>query len=166
MTEAVDLATRDVEVLELVVESSGASVTTLREALWWAEKNQHVHYRLDKLEERGLIESWKDDETTTRGPLSPRRVAATDEGEELLGVIGDERAEGIEERLATVEKQVDVWGATHAEVKRRIVEAEGRIDELEAENRELGEELARVWDVVEDMRESSELATGFEFGDD
>lgn len=150
VTNETDLADRDLRVLELVNQYPRPTVTTIREALYWASKNQHIHYRLDKLEERGLVETWTDEETQTRGPLDPRRATTTDAGEALLAdVERDEGSKDIEERLDRVEQRLERFEETYGKVKKRIVKAEQQLDEHDEEIREVRENLGRVKQLME-----------------
>ncbi|WP_424008698.1 hypothetical protein [Haloferax denitrificans] len=167
MTNNTDLADRDLRVLELAEQYPRPTVTTLREALYWAKKNQHVHYRLDKLEERGLVTTWKDEETETRGPLDPRRATATDAGEALLAEVeSDEEENSIEERLDRVEQRLERFEETYGKVKKRIVEAEQQLDEHDKEMREVREDLGRVQQLMENGPMPTMSGEEFEFDRD
>jgi DNA-binding MarR family transcriptional regulator len=166
MTNETDLADRDLRVLELVEQYPRPTVTTMREALYWASKNQHVHYRLDKLEERGLIESWKDEDTETRGPLDPRRATTTEAGEALLDdVEHDDGGGSVEERLERIEKRLKRFEDTYGKIKKHIVDAEKRLDEHDEEMYEVREDIERVQRLV-DGESMAATVDEFEFGDD
>ena len=150
----VDLADRDLRVLELVSEYPTPATSTLREAIYWADKNQHIHYRLDNLEEKELVETWKDNDAGTRGPLAPRRADTTAEGEELLeAVTDDSQPEGVKERLDELEKQVRAMSRTYGEVKQRIVEIESELKDVDGD----------VGDVAEDVETLRRLVADEEF---
>lgn len=138
------MADRDVEILELVESNPDSTITTLREMVYWASKNQHVHYRVNKLEERDLVETEKDEEAVSRGPLPPVRVSPTEAGVAKVAAIDDEAAETVEERVEMLEKSVGKWGDTYAAMKRRIVELEETIEEYERELDRLGEDVERI----------------------
>lgn len=166
MANETDLADRDLRVLELVEKYPQPIVTTMREAFYWADKNQHVHYRLDKLEERGLVETWKDGETETRGHLKPRRATTTEAGEALLNdVEHDEDGKSVEERLERIEKRLERFEETYGKMKRRVVEAEEKLDDHDEEMRDVREELARLTRLMEDETVVAP-AEEFTFGDD
>lgn len=166
----IDLEERDVRVLMQVDEYVRTEVSTLREAIYWAERNQHIHYRLNKLEERSLVETWKNDDADKRGSLPPRCVTITDEGEALCEELEDEdgRPDGVEERLEAVEKQVGSMRGTYGEVKERIVELEETVEELEDEFdtdlESLNDDIANLRRSLDDDDDS--FADGLIFGDE
>lgn len=166
MANETDLADRDLRVLKLVKKYPRPTVTTMREAFYWAEKNQHVHYRLDKLEERGLVETWKDEETETRGHLNPRRATTTEAGEALLNnVEHDEDGGSVEERLERIEKRLERFEETYGKMKRRVVEAEQKLDDYDEEMRGVREDLTRLKRLMEDEQMPTATAEEFTFGD-
>jgi DNA-binding PadR family transcriptional regulator len=140
----VDLKQREVEVLDRLESYGRPTVTTLREAIWWADENQHVHYRLDKLEERELVETWKDDDGEFSGPLPPRRAKLTESGSEVLEMIDEDEArpDDLEGRVEQLEKQVGAMASTYREIKERIVQTEEDLEDVDGD----------VDDVVEDVR--------------
>lgn len=151
MPNNTDLADRDLRVLELTEQYPRPTVTTLREVLYWAEKNQHVHYRLDKLEERGLVTTWKDEDTETRGPLDPRRANTTEAGEALLDDVERESEySSVEERLDEVERKVENALEQFGLAKRRIVDAEEKLEEVDSDVSDVREDLGRVKELMKD----------------
>lgn len=164
----VDLKERDVEVMQLLESYGRPTVTTLREAIWWADKNQHVHYRLDKLEERELVETWKDDEGEFAGPLPPRRARLTESGREVLEVVDEDegRPDGVEERLERMEKQVGKMRSTYGEVKERIVELEDEVESVDGDVEGVAEDVQNLRRAVEQLPMFSADEDEFEFADD
>jgi len=166
MANETDLADRDLRVLELVEKYPQPIVTTIREALYWADKNQHVHYRLDKLEKRGLVETWKDEETETRGHLKPRRATTTEAGAALLNdVEHDEDGGSVEERLEWIEKRLEQFEETYGAMKRRVVEAEEELEDHDEEMCDVREDLERLQRLMED-EPMAVTAEEFTFNDD
>lgn len=166
MTNNTDLADRDLRVLELTEQYPRPTVTTLREALYWAEKNQHVHYRLDKLEERDLVTTWKDEETETRGPLDPRRADTTEAGEALLDDVERENEySSVEERLDEVERKVENALEQFGLAKRRIVDAEEKLEDVDGDVSDVREDLGRVKELMEHGPMTATVDE-FDFGDD
>lgn len=146
---------KDVEVLVVLYERDEPStVSDLRDVLAWADESHHVTYRLDKLEERGYVESEKDDSRGRDNQLAPRVAWTTDDGDNLAAAVEvDWDTMEIEERVEVVEGQLDHFRSTYAEAKRRIHECEEEIEELESENERLREDVERLQSVVEDLRE-------------
>ncbi|WP_148709126.1 prefoldin domain-containing protein [Haloarcula quadrata] len=147
MHDDIDLPERAVEVLELVDEYGRPTATTLREAIYWASKNQHIHYRLDQLAGRGLVETWKDEDAGGRGALAPRRATTTGEGEEFLDLVDEDGGtpDTVEERLEELEKTMANMKDTYGKAKKRIAE-------LEAEVEEHDEDLDGLAEGVRDIR--------------
>lgn len=165
MADDVDLADRDVEVLEMVVQHPESTVTRLREATHWAEKNQHIHYRLDKLSDDGYVETWTDPETETRGPLDPIRVSPTDEGEELMEIVGTDRPAGLEARVEELEKEADHWRPTYMRVRELVNEFRQTVEEQNRRIDRLEEDVERIKHLREQEREDeASLVDEFEFG--
>ncbi|WP_227130949.1 hypothetical protein [Halorubellus salinus] len=165
----IGLEKRDVQVLRRVQEYGKPLTSTLKESVWWADENQHIHYRLDKLEKSGFVESWGDEYVDSRGPLDPRRATTTDMGDSILDELDrdDERPDGVEERLTRVEKSLDAMGDTYGKVKQRIVELEEAVDELEDE---FGSDLEELNNSIENLKRSVDdggesLADELVFGD-
>jgi chromosome segregation ATPase len=160
----VDLEDRDMRVLELVDEYPRPTVSTLREAIHWASKNQHIHYRLNKLEDRGLVETWKDEKTDGAGPLAPKRADVTGAGEELLEELDDpERPESVEARLDEMERQIKPLQETYGKMKKRVADLEREVESHD-------EDLDGVAEDVRSLRRALEQLPPFgkdefEFGD-
>lgn len=151
MHDDIDLPDRTVEVLELVDEYGRPTATTLREAIYWAEKNQHIHYRLDQLVSKGLVETWKDEDAGGRGALAPRRATTTDEGEEFLELIDeDETADSVEERLDLLEKQMNNMVDTYAEVKKRVADLENEVEEHDEDLEDVAEDIRDIHRFLDD----------------
>lgn len=129
--EIEDLADRDIEVLQRINEYPQPTVTTLRESLHWASKNQHVHYRVSKLEEREMVTVSADEDANSRGPLPPNRVSLTSEGEELAEMIEDDEYDGLEERVDKLEQKVGTAANTYGAVKKELADHRDRIEKLE-----------------------------------
>lgn len=145
MYENIDLPERAVEVLLTIDEYPHPTTTTIRESRHWADKNQHIHYRLDQLAEHGLIETWKDDDAGGRGALAPRRAKLTDEGERFVEMIDeDERPDSVEERLELMEKKVGRMQEVYGTVKERIVELEEAIEEHDENLDDIAEQVENV----------------------
>ena len=164
----VDLKEREVEVMELLESYGRPTVTTLREAIWWADKNQHVHYRLDRLEEKDLVETWKDDDDGDfSGPLPPRRARLSDSGREVLEVVDEDegRPDGVEERLKRMEKQVGRMRSTYGEVKERIVELEDEVESVDGDVEDVADDVQNLRRAVEQLPMFSS-ENEFEFADD
>lgn len=163
----VDLEDRDLRVLELVEQYPRPTVTTLRESIHWADKNQHIHYRLDKLEERGLVETWKDKEADVAGALAPKRADVTEAGEELLKALDKEdRPADVEQRLTHVEAKVDNMQDAYGEVKRRIRELEAGLESTDGDVEGLADDVRGLRRAVEQLPAFTEDEFEFRTEDD
>lgn len=161
----VDLEDRDLRVLELVAEYPRPTVSTLREAIHWASKNQHVHYRIDKLEEKGLVETWKDEDADVAGPLSPKRANVTEEGEGLLDELdGEERSEDVGERVERLEARLENTQTAYGEVQRRISELEEGLEEVDGDLEGVAADVRSLRRAVQQLPAFTE--DEFEFADD
>lgn len=152
MTDTVDLPDRAIEVLELVVATGGSTTTTsLKEATHWATENQHIHYRLDQLEEAELVQTWIDDDSG-RSPLGTRRASSTDAGDEFIDEIDDENKhdKSLEARVERLEEQFAPMRDTYGEVKRRIVELEKAVEEHDDDLDAIAEDVRYLREFVED----------------
>ena len=158
----IGLEERDVQVLRRVQEYGRPLTSTLKQSVWWADENQHIHYRLDKLEESGFVESWGDEDVDSRGPLDPRRATTTDVGDSILTGLEreDERPDGVEDRLTRVEKSLDAMSDTYGRAKRRIVELEETVDEMDDElDRDLDNLAADLENLRQSMDDESDSLT-------
>lgn len=146
MYDDIDLPNRTVEVLEIVDEYGRPTTTTIREAIYWADKNQHIHYRLDQLASKGLVETWKDEDAGGRGALAPRRATTTDEGEEFLNIVDEEDGtpETVEERLEELEKTMANMKGTYGRAKKRIAELEAEVEEHDADLDDMAEDVRDI----------------------
>lgn len=149
--EVEDLAHEDIDVLRELDDASHGdgrvSLTTgqLRRRIEWAEKSYHVTYRLDKLEERGMIDTRKDLERGPSNQLPPRVARLTDKGESIAERVEDRvESKELEDRVERLEHLADIRGTRSVNMQQRIVESEERIDELEQENRHLREDVKKL----------------------
>ncbi|MFP8953107.1 hypothetical protein ACLI4Z_09075 [Natrialbaceae archaeon A-arb3/5] len=145
--EVKNLARRDIEVLAQLHDYTDGGkravpASRIRDALAWADDNQHIRYRFDKLEDEGLVESWKADEDTPGAQVPPRVAKPTNEGVELAEEIELQKPADTLERIERVEKQLARMRETYGQVKQRIVEVEQRVDELEGDVDDDLEDLA------------------------
>ena len=132
MNDAPKLNERDREVLRLVANYEPSRASTIREAVHWADRNQDIHYRWQKLEEHGLIylEEQRDDTV----PINPKVARITQDGHnELAEHLEEDAPRTVQERIERLEKQMSKMRETYGEVKQRIVRTEERINELEAD---------------------------------
>lgn len=133
MEENVDLPDRTLEVLVTADQfTNDTMVSTLRESFHWAEKNQHIHYRVNQLEDAGLVTTYKDEDARRHGPLAPRKVRVTEDGEEIADEFDENVPDGLEERMERVEKQLKQMKHTYGDVKQRMVEMEGEVDDMDS----------------------------------
>jgi chromosome segregation ATPase len=164
-----DLAREDVDVLrEVRNQDDGRGVTTgeIRQMLGWAEENHHVNYRLEKLEERGLVGTEKDPERGPNNQLPPKVAYVTEEGEQLVEEVEYQPEDkALVERVERIENQMGTMRDTYGEVKQRIVEIEERLDEYDEDLDDLAEELRNLRRSLPDENGGG-LATELEFGDD
>lgn len=145
MYDTEDLPDRAVEVLITIDDYPRPTTTTIRESHHWADKNQHIHYRLNQLEEKGLIETWNDDGSGGRGALAPRRTALTDDGENLLEHINEgAKPDTIEERVDKLEKKMINMQKAYGKVKGRIKDLEEEVEEHDEDLDDVAEEIENV----------------------
>jgi len=152
MYDNIELPDRTIEVMELIGEYGRPTTSTLREAIYWASENQHIHYRLNQLEDAGLVETWKDEDAGGRGALAPRRARLTDEGEEFLELVAEEDGapDTVEERLDRLEKQLGQMRDTYGTVKQRIVELEEEVEEHDEDLDDLAEDIRDIRRFLDD----------------
>ncbi len=152
MHDDIELPDRTIEVLELIDEYGRPTATTLREAIYWADKNQHIHYRLDQLASKGLVETWKDEDAGGRGALSPRRATTTDEGEEFLELLNEEDTipDTVEERLERLERHLSPMRETYGEIKKRVKELEDEVEEHDEDLDDLAEDVRDIRRFLDD----------------
>lgn len=133
-----DLAREDEEVLlRLVEQYRGEPIEagTLADIIPWADgDNDYITYRYDKLEKRGYIETEQLAERATGNQIAPRCAEPTEAGEALADELSIDLDElGAEERLERLEKQQARMRETYGEAKRRIVELETEVEEMDSE---------------------------------
>jgi DNA-binding MarR family transcriptional regulator len=99
-----DLDSKAMEVLEAVYENGGEADTSEIKQYTGIEKNGVVHYRYDKLEEAGLIETRAGDPDGAKVP--PTVVTLTEEAEaKVADGLFAEQEQTMVERMDRVERQ-------------------------------------------------------------
>jgi hypothetical protein len=104
MVDVSDLDAKALEVLEAVYESGGEANTSEIKEYTGIRKNGIVHYRYEKLEDAGLIETKSGDSESTQ--FTTTVAVLTEEGEQEIrgGLLGDEGATMVE-RMERLERQ-------------------------------------------------------------
>lgn len=164
MNHNTDLPDRAIDVLAAIDETRAVHPTTqtIRETVHWAEKNQHVHYRLDQLEEANLIETWTDDDAGGRGALAPRRAKLTDAG----GKFTDEEIEkenngDIEKRVRNLEKQMTAMQRTYGRVKQSLIDVENEVEDHDEDLDDLADDIRHIQRCLdEDITENDDEDDG------
>lgn len=158
-SQNIDLAREDLAVLHAIRDANRPVTTsTLREQMHWADSGSQVRYRLDKLEERGLITTEYDDDRTKDHEMAARVATTTDAGDAIAQEHDDDpETLPVEERLKRLEKQVEQIGSTHAKIKNRIVELEDDVDAHDNELADLDERLGRIINLLEDADTGGDL---------
>ncbi|MDS0277364.1 MarR family transcriptional regulator [Halomicroarcula sp. S1AR25-4] len=150
--EEIDLAREDLEVLHAIVSAHNPVTTsTLREQLHWADSSRKVRYRLDNLEQRGLIETRKDDDRSPAHQMPVRVAAATDAGHEIAEAYEDApETLPLEVRVARLENQMSPMRNTYGKVKKRIAAIEEDLEEHDADLEEVAEEIQNIKRFLDD----------------
>lgn len=152
MSKEIDLAREDLAVLHAVRDANRPVTTsTLREQMHWADSGSQIRYRLDKLEDCGLVDTWHDDDRTADHEMAARVAETTDAGD----AIADEHEDDpetlpVEERLERIEQQLSRMQETYGEAKHRIVELEDAVDAHDDELDDLDEKVGRIISLLED----------------
>jgi uncharacterized coiled-coil protein SlyX len=171
----VDLDWKARDVLEALVENGGEATTSEVKTYTGLERNEVIKYRFGKLSEAGLVQTYQPSSENGRPAAKVARL--TDDGEALLdgddevdlGIgVGDDDLT-IDERMERLEKQMAPIRDTYGEVKKRIAELEGAIEEHDDDLDDIVEEIENVkhaMDVSAPDGCGGDLASELEFGDD
>lgn len=153
----IDLAKEDLQVLHAIRSANRPPTTrTIKEELYWADDSGKVRYRLDKLEERGLIDSWQAPDRGEDHEFDPRVSELTPAGEEIADEFEDnDESLPLRRRVKKVEKQQKRMRETYGKVKQRIVALE---EEVEQHDEDLDEINTRVDDIIRSLNASQTLA--------
>ncbi|UPV73195.1 hypothetical protein M0R89_11615 [Halorussus limi] len=151
MPNDIDLASEDLQVLHVIHDADHAvTTTTVREQMHWADDSAQIRYRLDKLEDRGLVETWHDDERAEPHQMPPRVAETTDAGDAIADDHDDDRETlPVEERMARIEQQLDRMRDTYGTVKQRIVELEEEVEDHDEDLDDLAEDIRALRRYVE-----------------
>mgnify|MGYP006280512337 FL=1 len=172
---SMDLDAKGFDVYEAIYEHGGEAVTTEIKGWTGIEKNAIVHYRLDKLEDEGIIEIGVGEAAGDRTP--PKKAELTEKGRELAenGLFDEEeptiveRMDRCERRMKAVEGEFqdlsdEFRSWRYDEEEDREVEIRDLLDRLEKFERLLEgvpddalEEALQVADRVDDL--DGELTT-------
>lgn len=157
VSQNIDLAREDLAVLNAVEDAEQAITTsTIREQMHWADQSSQIRYRLDKLEERGLVETWHAEDRAEPHQMPPRVAEETEAGASIAADHRDDpETLPTEERLARVEKQLVRMRETYGEVKRRLVEVEEELDEYDDDLDDLSRKVDRIISAIGDSRNSA-----------
>lgn len=114
-----------------------------------------IRYRIDRLEDQFLVETWQAEEPLRPGEFPPKKIRCTDEAADVLENTEIEEM-SAEERIEQLDEQVELALDTYGEVKRQVCEnrdeideLEDRMDDIEAEISDLMAKLDRLIDEVE-----------------
>lgn len=145
-TEEIDLKREDLAVLHVVSEANQAiTTTTIRESIHWADSSRVIRYRLDRLEERDLVDTWTDESRAELHQMPPRVAETTEAGANIADEHEDDpEILPVEERLARIEKQLSKMRETYGEAKQRIVELEKEVEGHDGDLDDLAEEIRNI----------------------
>lgn len=157
-SQNIDLAREDLAVLHAVnAADRPVTTSTLREQMHWADSGSQIRYRLDKLEERGLVTTEYDDDRTAEHEMAARVAEVTSAGDAIAAEHEDDpETLPVDERLERLEKQVGQIGDTHGQIKNRIVELENAVEDHDANLDNLDERLGRIIDLLKDADTGSD----------
>lgn len=143
----IDLAREDLQTLHAISSTNRpVTTTTIKEQLHWADSGSQVRYRLDKLEERGLIETRKDEERAKDHQMPPRVAVTTSAGDEVAAEFEDNPGTlPVEKRVSQLETQLQKFQQSYNAIKGRIVELE---EQVEQHDEDLDSINSRVDDLV------------------
>lgn len=163
-----ELTEEDLDTLDIVAKNEPVRSRTIAENTYWADSSKDVNYRLQKLEEYGLVE--REEIEDSQYPVNPKQAWITEDGHEILATLDDSQPRTLEERVERMEKQVGRMRETYGQVKQRIVALEERLEELEddvdKDFTEVANELTRINNTLEDEPFASDFdAEDFTFGD-
>lgn len=137
------------------------TTTTIREAVYWADSSRVIRYRLDRLEERNLIKTHRDEERGESQQMAPRVAVTTDAGANIAAEYDDNpETLPVEERLARIEEQHKRMRETYVEAKGRIVEMEESIDELNDDIKELDEDVEGLAEKIRNVQRFLDFSGG------
>lgn len=155
-SQEIDLAREDLAVLHAIASANNPVTTsTLCEQLHWANSSRQVRYRLDKLEERGLIKTRKDDDRSPAHQMPVRVATMTEAGREINEEFDDNpETLPVEKRLARLEKQVGKMQETYGKVKNRIVDLEEEVEEHDDDLKDVSEQIRNIKRVLADDTDS------------
>ena len=128
MTEP-KITDEDFDVLDLVAKNEPVRSKTLTENIYWADSTKDINYRLQKLEDHGLVE--REEVPDSQYPVNPKQAWITEDGHKRLATLEDSAPRTLEERVEKMEKQVGRMRETYGKIKQRVVRIENRLDELE-----------------------------------
>lgn len=152
MGQNIDLAHEDLTLLHAIVAADHEiSTSTLREQMHWATSSRQVRYRLDKLEERELIETRRDDKRTPDHQMPVRVASPTNAGREIAAEFREDPGTlPLTERMEQVERQLSTMRETYGEVKRRIVAVESDLEEYDEDLDGIARQIRALQRVVEE----------------
>ena len=102
-----DLDAKGLDVYEAIYEQGGEAETPDIKQYTGIEKNAIIHYRLDKMEEQGLVEIGTGEASGNRVP--PRKATLTDKGRKLAeGGLWSDEEPTILDRLDRAERRMKV----------------------------------------------------------
>lgn len=139
----IDLADRDEEILRLVADYEPVRAGRLREICHWASRNQDIHYRWEKLSERDLITL--EEEPDESVPINPKVSMITQRGHNYIGekIHSEKPPETLEERVTKIEKKYEQLQDSYVTAKKKIINTENRLAELEETYEKDAEKLSQ-----------------------
>ncbi|MFP9060994.1 hypothetical protein ACLI4R_10735 [Natrialbaceae archaeon A-chndr2] len=152
------LSERDLEVLRLTSDYEPTRASTIREAVYWAERNQDIHYRWSKLADHGLIT--REEVESTDYPIPPKEAWITPRGQNVAVHAERTDQKSLEERVEKIEKQLGAMRQTYGQVKGRIVALE---DEIETHDGDLDDIATSVRRIRHSLDEDQVEPNGFQF---
>jgi len=128
---------KDLEVLVKTVDCEDSiSAVDLREQIRWLDDCSKSTYRLNKLEDAELVQTWRDNENK-QYQLAPRIVQPTSLGETVVNSynvrdnISNKDNQSTSKRIAELEEQLEIARKERDELERGIMGLEYQYDNLE-----------------------------------
>lgn len=158
-----ELDAKALEVLEAVFELGGEANTSEIKEYTGIRKNGIIHYRYEKLEEAGMIETHTGEPDGNKVPPTVATLTEHAQSEIEGGLFGEEEAD-IVERIDRVERGFETTQDAVREMQREFqmwrfdeendeeIDAADLRDRLE-EIEELGEELRQHFDIIESFKD-------------
>lgn len=144
--QEIDLAREDLQVLHAIRSANRPpTTTTIKEQLHWADDAGQIRYRLDKLEQRGLIDTWQAADRGEPHKMDPRVAELTSAGKEIADDHEDDpETLPLEQRVTKVEKRVDALQDRYVTAKQHIIEIAEEVEQHDDDLEDLAEKIRDV----------------------